>query len=125
MLGYLTLVVWAITITVGLRMHGVKRMPVGIVLPHAALALTGPIVWIAYLVSDQSATLGWLAVAWAVLVNALGDAANVRRWKKKADGGLGLIGTYVTRVKARRILLVHLSLAGITTVLAIATVLIA
>jgi hypothetical protein len=123
MLGYVTLVAWAITIIVGLRMHGVKRLPVGIVLPHAALALTGIVVWIAYLATDRPATLGWLAVAWAVLVNALGDAANVRRWKKKADGGLGLIGTYVTRVKARRILLVHLSLAGTTTVLAIVTVL--
>jgi len=123
MLGYLTLVLWLITITVGLRMHGVKRMPVGIVLPHAALALTGPIVWIAYLVNDQPATLGWLAVAWAIAVNVLGDAANVRRWKKKANGGLGLIGTYVQRVKARRILLVHLSLAGTTTVLAVVTVL--
>lgn len=123
MLGYLTLIAWAITIVVGLRMHGVKRMPVGIVLPHAALALTGPVVWIAYLAKDQPAALGWLAVAWAILVNALGDAANVRRWKKKSDGGLGLIGTYVARVKARRILLVHLSLAGTTTVLAIVTVL--
>jgi hypothetical protein len=123
MLGYVTLVAWATTITVGLRMHGVKRMPVGIVLPHAALALTGIGVWIAYLASDRPATLGWLAVAWAVLVNALGDAVNVRRWKKKADGGLGLIGTYVQRVKARRILLVHLSLAGTTTVLALLTVL--
>ncbi|HUS21048.1 MAG TPA: hypothetical protein VMZ66_03440 [Aeromicrobium sp.] len=123
MLGFVTLVVWATTIIVGLRMHGVKRMPVGIVLPHAALALTGIVVWIAYLASDRPATLGWLAVAWAVLVNALGDAANVRRWKKKADGGLGLIGTYVQRVKARRILLVHLSLAGTTTVLALLTVL--
>jgi hypothetical protein len=123
MLGYLTLVLWLITIAVGLRMHGVKRMPVGIVLPHAALAVTGPIVWIAYLAKDQPATLGWLAVAWAIVVNALGDAANVRRWKKKADGGLGLLGTYVQRVKARRILLVHLSLAGTTTVLAIVTVL--
>ena len=123
MLGYLTLVVWATTIIVGLRMHGVKRMPVGIVLPHAALALTGIVVWIAYLASDRPATLGWLAVAWAILVNVLGDAANVRRWKKKADGGLGLIGTYVQRVKARRILLVHLSLAGTTTVLALLAVL--
>ncbi len=123
MLGYLTLALWLITIAVGLRMHGVKRMPVGVVLPHAALAVTGPIVWIAYLASDQSATLGWLAVAWAIVVNALGDAANVRRWKKKADGGLGLLGTYVQRVKARRILLVHLSLAGATTVLAVVTVL--
>jgi hypothetical protein len=123
MLGYVTLVAWAITIIVGLRMHGVKQMPVGIVLPHAALALTGIVVWIAYLATDRPASLGWLAVAWAVLVNALGDAANVRRWKKKSDGGLGLIGTYVTRVKARRILLVHLSLAGTTTVLAIVTVL--
>jgi len=125
MLGYLTLVAWAITIVVGLRMHGLKRLPVGVVLPHAALALTGPFVWVAYLANDQPATLGWLAVAWAILVNVLGDAANVRRWKKKADGGLGLIGTYVARVKARRIVLVHLSLAGATTVLAIATVLIA
>jgi hypothetical protein len=123
MLGLVTLVVWATTIIVGLRMHGVKRMPVGIVLPHAALALTGIVVWIAYLASDRPATLGWLAVAWAILVNVLGDAANVRRWKRKADGGLGLIGTYVNRVKARRILLVHLSLAGTTTVLALLTVL--
>src|SRR5688500_5637847 len=123
MLGYATLLAWVITIVVGLQMHGVNRMPVGIVLPHAALALTGPIVWIAYLANDQSTTLGWLAVAWAIAVNALGDAANVRRWKRKADGGLGLIGTYVARVKARRILLVHLSLAGVTTVLAIVTVL--
>ena len=123
MLGYATLVVWAITIAVGLRMHGVRRMPVGIVLPHAALALTGPLVWIAYLANDQPATLGWIAVAWAIVVNALGDAANVRRWKKKADGGLGLLGTYIQRVKARRIVLLHLSLAGATTVLAIITVL--
>ena len=123
MLGYVTLVAWVTTIVVGLRMHGVKRMPVGIVLPHAALAITGPIVWIAYLASGQPVTLGWFAAAWAIAVNALGDAANVRRWKKKADGGLGLLGTYVARVKARRILLVHLSLAGVTTVLAIVTVL--
>lgn len=125
MLGYLTLVAWAITIVVGLRMHGVKRMPVGIVLPHAALALTGPFVWIAYLANGGPATLGWVAVAWAIVVNALGDAANVRRWKKKADGGLGLLGTYLQRVKARPIVLLHLSLAGLTTVLAVVTVLIA
>ncbi len=123
MLGYLTLIAWAITIIVGLRMHGVKRMPVGIVLPHAALAVTGPFVWLAYLATDRPATLGWIAVAWAIVVNALGDAANVRRWKKKADGGLGLLGTYVQRVKARRTVLVHLILAGVTTVLAIVTVL--
>ncbi|HJR90582.1 MAG TPA: hypothetical protein VJ782_10530 [Aeromicrobium sp.] len=123
MLGYVTLVAWVITIAVGLRMHGVNRMPAGIVLPHAALAVTGPIVWIAYLVSGQPATLGWLAVAWAIVVNALGDAANVRRWKKRSEGGLGLIGTYVQRVKARRIVLVHLILAGVTTVLVIVTVL--
>jgi len=123
MLGYTTLVAWLITIAVGLQMHGVKRMPVGIVLVHGALALTGPIVWIAYLAADQPTTLGWVAAGWAIVVNALGDAANVRRWKRKADGGFGLVGTYVKRVKARRILLVHLILAGVTTVLAIITVL--
>jgi hypothetical protein len=122
MLGYVTLVAWVITIAVGLKMHGVNRMPVGVVLPHAALAITGPFVWIAYLASDRLA-LGWVAAVWAVVVNALGDAANVRRWKRKSEGGLGLIGTYIQRVKARRILLAHLSLAGLTTVLAIVTVL--
>jgi hypothetical protein len=123
MLGYVTLIAWLSTIVVGLKMHGVKRLPVGIVLPHAALAVTGPLVWIAYLAKDQPAVLGWVAVGWAIVVNALGDAANVRRWKKKSDGGLGLLGTYVLRVRARRIVLVHLSLAGLTTVLAIVTVL--
>jgi hypothetical protein len=123
MLGYVTLIAWLATIVVGLKMHGVKRLPVGIVLPHAALAITGPLVWIAYLAKDQSATLGWVAVGWAIVVNALGDAANVRRWKRKSDGGLGLLGTYIQRVQARRIVLVHLSLAGLTTVLAIVTVL--
>ena len=125
MLGYLTLLAWAITIVVGLRMHGVKRLPVGIVLPHAALAVTGPLVWIAYLATGQPATLGWLAVAWAIVVNALGDAANVRRWKKKSEGGLGLLGTYVQRLRARPIVFVHAVLAGVTTVLAIVTVLVA
>jgi hypothetical protein len=125
MLGYVTLLAWVVTIVVGLRMHGVTRIPVGIVLPHAALALTGPIVWIAYLANDQSPALGWLAVAWAVVVNALGDAANVRRWKRKSDGGLGLVGTYVQRLRARRIVFVHAVLAGVTTALAIVTVLVA
>jgi hypothetical protein len=125
MLGHLTLVSWLITIAVGLKMHGVKRMPVGVVLPHAALAVTGPVVWIVYLVSDRPVTLGWIAVAWAIVVNALGDAANVRRWKSKADGGLGLLGTYVQRLRARPIVFLHAGLAGLTTGLAIVTVLLA
>ena len=125
MLGYLTLVAWLVTIAVGLNMHGVKRLPVGVVLPHAALAVTGPIVWIAYLVNDRPVTLGWIAVVWAIAVNALGDAANVRRWKPKADGGLGLLGTYVQRLRARPIVFVHAVLAGVTTALAIVTVLLA
>lgn len=125
MLGYLTLVAWLVTIAVGLKMHGVKRLPVGVVLPHAALAVTGPIVWIVYLVNDRPVTLGWIAVAWAIAVNALGDAANVSRWKPKADGGLGLLGTYVQRLRARPIVFVHAVLAGVTTALAIVTVLLA
>ena len=125
MLGYLTLVAWLVTIAVGLTMHGVKRMPAGVVLPHAVLAVTGPIVWVVYLAKDQPVTLGWIAVVWAIAVNALGDAANVRRWKRKADGGLGLLGTYVQRLRARPIVLVHAVLAGVTTVLAVVTVLVA
>jgi hypothetical protein len=123
MLGYLTLAAWTVTIAIGLTMHGVKRLPIGIVLPHAVLALTGYLAWIVYLVSDRPTTLGWLAVAWVLLVNGLGDVAVVRRWKKKVDGGLGLVGTYVQRLKTRPIWLVHAISAGTTTVLAILTVL--
>jgi hypothetical protein len=122
MLGYLTLAAWTVTIGLGLRMHGVKRLPIGVVVPHAVLALTGYVAWIVYLESGQPEKLGWVAVAWVIVVNALGDASAVRRWKKKADGGLGLIGTYIKRVRTRRILLVHLISAGTTTVLAIITV---
>lgn len=122
MLGFLTLAGWIVTITLGLRMHGATRMPTGVVLPHAALAASGPLVWIAYLFTAQ-AGLGWLAVGWALLTNGLGDAAAVRRWKKKSDGGHGLVGTYVHRLRTRPIMLVHLIAAGTTTGLAIATVL--
>jgi hypothetical protein len=123
MLGYVTLVAWAVTIGLGLRMHGLRRMPVGIVLPHAAFALIGIVLWVAYLASARPMTLGVVAAAVALVTNGLGDIANVRRWKKKSEGGLGLVGTYIQRVRARRIVLIHLIFAGATTVLAILTVL--
>src|SRR5262245_52208790 len=103
-------------------MHGVRRLPVGVVLAHAALALTGYAAWVIYLACGRPPTLGWVAVAWVVIVNGFGDAAVVRRWKKKADGGLGLIGTYMQRIK-RPILLTHATVAGLTVLFAVLTVL--
>lgn len=122
MLGYLTLGTWTLNIALGLRMHGIRRLPVGIVLAHAALALTGYAAWIVFLASGRPVAVGWFAVAWLIVINAFGDAAVVRRWKKKADGGMGLVGTYVKRIK-RPILLTHAVVAGVTTVLAALTVL--
>ncbi|MFL6090020.1 MAG: hypothetical protein ACJ71Z_07755 [Aeromicrobium sp.] len=125
MLGYLTLAGWILTITLGLRMHGVKRLPVGVVLPHAALALSGIALWIAYLAKERPAQIGWVAVVVILATNGLGDAAVVRKWKKKADGGPGLVATYFKRLGQRRILLIHLISAATTTALAAVTVLIA
>lgn len=123
MLGYLTLAAWVLTITLGLRMHGVTRFPAGVVLPHAALALTGLALWIAYLATDQPAQLGWVAVAVVLGTNGFGDAVVVRKWKRKSEGGPGMVATYFKRLGQRRILQVHLASAVTTTVLAIITVL--
>ncbi|HUQ00019.1 MAG TPA: hypothetical protein VM093_06100 [Aeromicrobium sp.] len=123
MLGYLTLAGWLVTITLGLRMHGVRRFPIGVVLPHAVLAFGGLVLWLAYLATSRPSDLGWLAVIVILTTNGLGDAAVVRRWKRKADGGMGIVATYFKRLQQRRILLVHLVSAAVTTVLAVVTVL--
>lgn len=121
MLGYLTLAAWTINALIGIRMHGIKRMPVGVVLAHASLLGVGYLSWIGYLATDRAA-IGWFALAWLLVANGFGDAAVVRRWKKKEDGGKGLLGTYLQRIK-RPILLTHAVGAGVTTVLAILTLL--
>src|SRR5690348_10736443 len=107
MLGYVTLAGWILTITLGLRMHGIKRLPVGVVLPHSLLALTGIALWIAYLAEGRPANIGWVAFAVIIATNGLGDIAVVRKWKRKSDGGPGLVATYFKRLGQRRILLVH------------------
>ena len=123
MLGYVTLAGWLLTIILGLRMHGLRRLPVGVVLPHAVFAFGGLVLWLAYLVTNRPADLGWVAVVVILATNGLGDAAVVRRWKRKADGGMGLVATYFKRLGQRRALLIHLISAATTTVLAIVTVL--
>ena len=122
MLGYLTLVAWTVNASIGLWMHGVKRFPIGVVLAHASIVAVGYVAWITYLASDRPLAVGWFAVIWLLVANGLGDAAVVRRWKKKADGGKGLVGTYLQRIK-RPALLSHAVGAGVTTGLAIITVL--
>lgn len=123
MLGYVTLAGWLLTITLGLRMHGLRRLPMGVVLPHAVLAFGGLVLWLAYLATSQPTELGWVAVVVILATNGLGDVAVVRRWKRKSDGGMGLVATYFKRLGQRRILLIHLISAAVTTGLAVVTVL--
>lgn len=121
MFGSLTIVAWLVNAFLGFRMHGLRRMPKGVVLAHAIVLLVGLTTWIAYLATDRQA-IGWIALAWLLVANGFGDAAVVRRWKKKSDGGKGLVGTYLDRIK-RPILLTHAAGAGVTAGFALATLL--
>ena len=115
MLANIVLVTLAINAAVGLYMHGV-RLPKGVVAFHGSFALVTFAIWVVYLLQDRPPALAWTALIVVLLVNGLGDAAVVRKWKRKEDGGLGLIGTYLTRVK-RPILLAHTAGGGLNVVL--------
>jgi hypothetical protein len=100
---------------VGLYMHGV-RLPRGVVAFHGLFALSTLAVWVVYLTTGRPPTLAWAALIVVLVVNGFGDAAVVRKWKRKEDGGLGLVGTYLQRVK-RPILLAHTTGGGVNLVL--------
>jgi len=115
MLANIVLVTLALNAAVGLYMHGV-RVPKGVVALHGSAALITLAIWVAYLLQDRPSTLAWTALIVVLLVNGLGDMAVVRKWKRKEDSGLGLIGTYLKRVK-RPILLAHTAGGGVNAVL--------
>ena len=115
MLANIVLVTLAINAAVGLYMHGV-RLPKGVVAFHGSFALITFAIWVVYLLQDRPPALAWTALIVVLLVNGLGDAAVVRKWKRKEDGGLGLVGTYLKRVK-RPILLAHTAGGGLNVLL--------
>jgi hypothetical protein len=115
MLANIVLVTLALNAVVGLYMHGV-RLPKGVVAFHGSFALITFAIWVVYLLQDRPPALAWTALIVVLLVNGLGDAAVVRKWKRKEDGGLGLVGTYLQRVK-RPILLAHTTGGGLNVVL--------
>jgi len=115
MLANIVLATLALNATVGLYMHG-ARLPKGVVAFHGSFALVTLAIWVVYLVQDRPPELAWTALIVVLLVNGLGDAAVVRKWKRKEDGGLGLVGTYLKRVK-RPILLAHTAGGGLNVVL--------
>jgi hypothetical protein len=115
MLANIVLVTLALNAVVGLYMHGV-RLPKGVVAFHGSFALITFAIWVVYLLQDRPPALAWTALIVVLLVNGLGDAAVVRKWKRKEDGGLGLVGTYLKRVK-RPILLAHTAGGGLNLVL--------
>jgi len=115
MLANIVLVTLALNAAVGLYMHGL-RVPKGVVALHGSAALITLAIWVAYLLQGRPSTLAWTALIVVLLVNGLGDMAVVRKWKRKEDGGLGLIGTYLKRVK-RPILLAHTAGGGVNVVL--------
>ena len=115
MLANIVLATLAINAAVGLYMHGV-RLPKGVVAFHGSFALVTLAIWVVYLLQDRPPALAWTALIVVLLVNGFGDAAVVRKWKRKEDGGLGLVGTYLQRVK-RPILLAHTAGGGLNVVL--------
>ena len=115
MLANIVLVTLALNAAVGVYMHGV-RLPKGVVALHGSVALITFAIWVVYLLQGRPPALAWTALVVVLLVNGLGDAAVVRKWKRKEDGGLGLVGTYLQRVK-RPILLAHTSGGGLNVVL--------
>jgi hypothetical protein len=74
-MGYLALIAWFVTALGGLYMLAVwliendatdqrnpaSRLPLPVILAHVSLALTGLVVWVAYLVLDQQ-SLAWAAL---------------------------------------------------------------
>jgi hypothetical protein len=115
MLANIVLATLALNAAVGVYMHGV-RLPKGVVALHGSVALITFAIWVVYLLQDRPPALAWTALVVVLLVNGLGDAAVVRKWKRKEDGGLGLVGTYLQRVK-RPILLAHTTGGGLNVVL--------
>jgi hypothetical protein len=111
MLAYVALGTLALNAAVGLYMHG-TRLPKDVVAFHGSFALITLAMWVAYLVQGRPPVLAWAALASVLLVNGLGDMAVVRKWKRKEDGGLGLVGTYLKRIK-RPILLAHTAGGGV------------
>jgi hypothetical protein len=115
MLAYVALATLTLNALVGLKMHG-TRLPTGVVAFHGSFALITLAIWVAYLLQDRPPALAWAALISVLLVNGLGDVAVVRKWKRKEDGGLGLVGTYLKRVK-RPILLAHTAGGGVNVVI--------
>jgi hypothetical protein len=115
MLANIVLVTLALNAAVGVYMHG-TRLPKDVVAFHGMFALVTLAIWVAFLAEGRPPTLAWAALISVLLVNGLGDMAVVRKWKRKEDGGLGLVGTYLKRVK-RPILLAHAAGGGLNVVL--------
>lgn len=115
MLAYVALGTLALNAAVGLYMHG-ARLPKDIVAFHGSAAVITLGTWIAYLALDRPPALAWAAFALVLAVNGFGDMAVVRKWKRKADGGLGLVGTYLKRAR-RPILLAHIIGGGANVVI--------
>jgi hypothetical protein len=115
MLANIVLATLALNAAVGPYMHGV-RLPKGVVAFHGSFALITLAIWVAYLLQGRPPALAWTALVVVLLVNGLGDAAVVRKWKRKEEGGLGLVGTYLKRIK-RPILLAHTAGGGLNVVL--------
>jgi hypothetical protein len=110
---FIALLVWFITALWGLYMLAVwliendatrqrnspSRLPLPVILSHVVLALTGLVVWVAYLLLDRPA-LAWAAVGILVAIATLG-LAMFARWipvyRATSDEVDGLPGAVLAR----------------------------
>ncbi len=142
---FIALLVWFITALWGLYMLAVwliendatrqgntaSRLPLPVILAHVVLAVTGLLVWVAYLLIDRDA-LAWAAVGILVAIATLG-LAMVARWipvyRATGDAPGPLAGPVLAREGPAEgsfplvVVLAHGTFAGSTIVLVVLTAL--
>jgi hypothetical protein len=111
---------------------GESRLPPAVLFGHFLLAAAGLVLWIVYLVSDESAGLAWTAFVILIVVALLGFTM-FARWlagRRSAAAGLGTgtAGTAVTAVAAEQrfpvaVVLIHGLVGAVTLVLVLITAL--
>jgi manganese efflux pump family protein len=114
---------------------GESRLPPAVLFGHFLLAAAGLVLWIVYLVSDESAGLAWTAFVILIVVALLGFTM-FARWlagrrsaaARLGTGTTGTTGTAVAAVAAEQrfpvaVVLIHGLVGAVTLVLVLITAL--
>lgn len=82
--GFVLLGLWVTRGGIRQQQTGETRLPAPVVFGHVLLAVAGLLVWLGYLLSDESSGLAWTALAVLVPVALLGFTMLLRWWQGRA-----------------------------------------